>query len=310
MNLQQLQYIVAVDDHRHFADAAKACFVTQPTLSMMIHKLEDELDTTLFDRSKQPVVPTDIGAKVIAQARVVLRETGRITDILQAEKQEVKGSLKLGIIPTLAPYLLPLFVKQFMQQYPAVELLISELTTDTIIGKLKHDQLDAALLATPLNDRDLLEHPLFYEKFLVYADGDEIKKLPAAIDPIDLQGENLWLLDEGHCFGVQLGNLCKLQEADESRHFHYRAGSIETLIQMVDRVGGITVIPELSTPHLTEAAKKRLRQFTQPSPVREVSLVTYRHFAKKHMLEALKDTLTSHLPSYILANQPDGMVEF
>lgn len=309
MNLQQLQYIVAVDDHRHFASAAKACFVTQPTLSMMIHKLEEELDVTIFDRSKQPVVPTEIGEKLIDQARVVLKEQQRIGDILTEEQEEIKGTLKLGIIPTLAPYLLPLFIKPFMQQYPAVELMISELTTENIINKLKQDQLDAAILATPLNEKDLLEQPLFYEKFMVYADPKELKLLAREVQPEDLPVEKLWLLGEGHCFGVQLGNLCKLQEEDQKQQFHYRAGSIETLIQMVDRVGGITVIPELSTPHLSATAKMQLRQFTQPYPVREVSLVTYRHYTKKRLLQVLQETLLANLPKQVLQNTADGRVD-
>lgn len=310
MNLQQLQYIVAVDDHRHFASAAKSCFVTQPTLSMMIHKLEDELDVTIFDRSKHPVVPTEIGEKLIAQARIVLKETSLMNEILTAEKQEITGTLKLGIIPTIAPYLLPLFIKPFLQQYPAIELLISELTTENILNKLKNDQLDAAILATPLHDKDLMEHPLFYESFVVYADQDHLARLPEQIDPLDLQVEDLWLLDEGHCFGVQLGNLCKLREANENSRFQYRAGSIETLIQMVDRVGGITVIPELSTPNLSAEGKQKLRSFSGMVPVREVSIVTYRHFAKRRLLEVLKETITTQLPKSMLNSSAKAVIEF
>lgn len=210
MNLQQLEYIVAVDITRHFVSAAERCFVTQATLSMMIKKLEEELGVVIFDRSKQPVVPTETGQRLIEQAQTILHEINRMKEIVQEEKDEVRGTLKLGIIPTLAPYLLPLFLRAFMKKYPLVNLQIFEMITDTAIQKLKQNELDIAIMATPVNNPALREEPLFYEQFVVYASSDEkLMKKYLLADDIDVN--RLWLLEEGHCLRSQVINLCELK---------------------------------------------------------------------------------------------------
>ncbi|HEX3009979.1 MAG TPA: LysR substrate-binding domain-containing protein, partial [Bacteroidales bacterium] len=212
MNLQQLEYIIAVDAHRHFATAAEKCFVTQPTLSMMIQKLEDELGVKIFDRNKQPVTPTEIGSTVISQAQKVVLETNRIKEMIAESKGELKGEFKLGIIPTIAPYLLPRFLKSFTEQYPLITLKISELTTSSLLAKLEQKQLDAAILASPVTSPTINVYPLFFEKFMIYASANYKSKVHDLFQPADLDVNKLWLLQEGHCMRSQVLNLCDLKK--------------------------------------------------------------------------------------------------
>lgn len=297
MNLQQLEYIKAVDTHRHFVKAAKACYVTQATLSMMIQKLEEELGAKIFDRSKQPVVPTEIGGKIIAQARRVLSERDKISNLIEDERGIISGELRLGIIPTLAPYLLPLFLKEFAQAYPQVKLIISEHTTNTITELLKAARLDAAILATPLSDASIHEQPLFYEKYFLYVSAKEKGFDKQYVLPKHIDINRLWLLEEGHCMRAQILNLCELKKQHGAEDtLHYEAGSIETLKNIVDKNFGITIIPELATTNLSAAQAKRLRYFKPPTPVREISIVTHREYLKTKLIEALKVTIVAAIP--------------
>lgn len=297
MNLQQLEYIVAVDNFRHFATAADKCFVTQPTLSMMIRKLEEELDVQIFDRSRQPVVPTEAGEQVIAQARAILSEASRMKELVSALKGEITGEIKIGVIPTLAPYLLPLFLPNFMKQYPGVKVKIVENTTEQIIEKIKHNALDAGLLATPLGDPAILENPLFYEQFVVFsAKGEDILEKNFVLQD-DLDFQKLWLLEEGHCLRAQVVNLCELQENEEaSRQLDYEAGSIETLKKMVLANKGMTVLPELALRDMSKAELEHIRYFEQPAPVREISLVTYRLYTKRRLVDAICEQILAAIP--------------
>jgi LysR family transcriptional regulator, hydrogen peroxide-inducible genes activator len=302
MNLQQLEYIVAVDTLKHFSAAAAKCNVTQPTLSMMIQKLEEELDVKIFDRSKQPVQTTEIGQTVIDQARMILGEAGNLKKLVAQQKGTISGELRIGIIPTLAPYLLPLFLNQFLKKYPLLKLKISELTTDQIIERLNAQHLDAGILATPLKNPTLQELPLFYEQFVVYASQAEKMMKKKYLLAADIDVNRLWLLEEGHCLRSQVVNLCELKRKEALlQNLDYEAGSIETLRKMVDLNNGITILPELALRDLTKAQLKNIRYFKSPAPVREVSIVTYRYFVKYHLIEALKKE--------ILANIPKEMIE-
>ncbi len=292
MNIQQLEYILAIEEHQSFSKAADAKFISQPALSMMVQKLEEELDIKLFDRSKKPIVPTSIGLPILEQARVVLREVSKLHEINRAQKETLQGELSFGIIPTLAPYLLPVFLKPFLKKYPFVHLKIYEYTTDAIVEALKAGRLDAGLLVTPLPHKFLKETPLFNETFFVYAQ-DEYKKnflLPEDIDP-----DELWLLEEGHCLRSQILNLCELRKKS-SAQFEFEAGSIDTLIKMVDHQGGVTIVPELATFTMSKKQQKHLWPFAPPVPVREVSIVTHRDFVKKSLIDALKETVLENLP--------------
>jgi LysR family transcriptional regulator, hydrogen peroxide-inducible genes activator len=297
MNLQQLEYIVAVNTHRHFARAAEHSFVTQPTLSMMIQKLEEELGVKIFDRKKQPVVATREGEEIIDRAREVLAAAGRLKAFASELKGEISGDLRLGIIPTLAPYLLPLFLKPFSERHPQLNIYIKEMVTDEIMARLITGELDMGILATPLQHPQLREHHLFYEEFFAYASRNEklLKKKLLLPKEIDLQ--HLWLLEEGHCLRNQVFNLCELKKNESKKNnLHYEAGSIETLINLVDKYEGQTIVPHLATLNLRPAQQKNVRQFTDPKPVREISLVVLDSYPRKKLLTNLAAQIKQVVP--------------
>ena len=304
MTLVQLEYIIAVDQYRHFAAAAASCFVTQPTLSMQVQKLEEELGLKLFDRSKQPVVPTEYGFEIIEQARRIIMEREALLEIIEAKKGVIRGEFRIGIIPTLAPYLLPLFIQSFTSKYPLIRLQITELTTSSLIAKLKDDKIDAGILVTPLHENGIKETPLFYEEMLAYVSKTNKAFKKTYMLPVDIDPEKLWLLEEGHCFRSQIMNLCELRKKSEyGIQFEYEAGSLETLRRMVDLYDGVTILPELATIDMTVEQKVHLRNFRQPVPVREVSLVVHRTFVKKRLVEAMKQEIMDHIPEKIRKNK-------
>ncbi|MEI7736427.1 MAG: LysR substrate-binding domain-containing protein [Ferruginibacter sp.] len=310
MTITQLEYIVAVDTHRHFATAAAQCFITQPTLSMQIQKLEDKLGSKIFDRSKQPVIPTEIGAEIIHQSRIILNEVKKIDQLITDKKGIVQGELKIGIIPTLAPYLLPLFLQSFLKKYPAVTIKVKEMTTDIIVEKLKAGRIDAGLLVTPLLENSITEYPLFYEELVAYVSKKNAayKKNYVLADDIDLK--ELWLLEEGHCFRSQIVNLCELKkQTKEQSNFEYEAGSVETLRKMVELNNGVTILPELATLDFTGRQQSMIRHFKNPAPVREVSLVTHRDFIKKKLIDALKEAILATLPAKISLNKNKNLIK-
>ena len=297
MNLQQLEYILAVDKHRHFARAAESSFVTQPTLSMMIQKLEDELGIKIFDRSRQPVVPTAEGEEILAMARRILSEVSLMKEYTAELKGEVSGTLHLGIIPTLAPYLLPLFIKPLAEKHPQLTLYIKEMVTDEIINKLHSGELDMGILATPLHEAGLEEHPLFYEEFLAYASRNEKLRKKKYLAPQQIDPSQLWLLEEGHCLRNQVLNLCELKKKEiPAQNLHYEAGSIETLINLVDKYEGITIIPKLAAQELSATQQKNLIPFTEPRPSREVSLVIREGYPRKKVLESVREEIDKAVP--------------
>jgi LysR family hydrogen peroxide-inducible transcriptional activator len=310
MTLVQLEYIVAVDTYRHFALAAEKSFVTQPTLSMQIQKLEEELGVKIFDRSKQPVVPTEVGEEIIEQARRLLNQAQVIKEIISNKRGELAGELRLGVIPTLAPYLLPLFLKGFLLRYPKVKLRVIELTTENIAQDLKKSKLDAGLLVTPLNDVRLKEQVLFYEELVAYVSRSNTLFEKKYVLPKDIDLDRLWLLEEGHCFRSQILNLCELRSTlPEGRAFEYEAGSIETLRRMVEQDNGVTIIPELATLDLSAKQQKLVRYFDSPPPVREVSLVTHRDYVKKRLIEVLKEEILLALPEKVRRNENARVVQ-
>ena len=309
MTLVQLEYIVALDTARHFAQAAEICHVTQPTLSMQINKLEQELGVKIFDRSKQPVLPTIAGMEIIEKARQIIADRDALLESIQSKKGVVNGELKIGIIPPLAPYLLPLFVTSFTKRFPAVKLMVVELTTQLLISHLREGKIDAGILVTPLQEAGINEDVLFYEELVAYVSRNNLAYSKDYILPKDIDTDKLWLLEEGHCFRSQIVNLCELRKKTKiSGHFEYEAGSIDTLRRMVDLNDGITIIPELATLDMSFKQQQCLRHFKSPAPMREVSMAVHRHFVKKKLIEVLKQEILKVVPQKIRKNKNNLVV--
>jgi LysR family hydrogen peroxide-inducible transcriptional activator len=309
MTFVQLEYIVAVDTYRHFATAAGHCFVTQPTLSMQVQKLEEELGLKVFDRSKQPVIPTEAGRAIIEQARRILSEKQLITEIVQEKKGILTGELRIGIIPTLAPYLLPLFVQNFSAKYPQIKLVVNELTTGLVVTQLREGRIDVGVLVTPLQENGIREQVLFYEELLVYVSRKNAAYKKTYMLAQDIDPSKLWLLEEGHCFRSQIVRLCELRKASkEGSHFDYEAGSLETLRRMVELNDGITILPELAALDLTGRQQQLIRHFKRPAPMREVSLVVHRDFVKQRLVQALHQEILRSIPEKIRQNKNQNVV--
>lgn len=307
MTIVQLEYAVAVDTYRSFVLAAEKCFVTQPTLSMQIQKLEEHLGVKLFDRSRQPVVPTEIGVEIIEQARKILQESYKIKEIIEERKGEIAGELKIGVIPTIAPYLLPRVIGGFIEKYPKVKLTVSELTTESIIHQLKVGLLDCGILATPLDEPTLNERPVFYENFVSYLSKNSPTFKKKTLTPNDLDIDDLWLLNEGHCLRNQVLNICKHKQSNHHA-LDYNTGSIETLIKMVDLNNGITILPELSLQDFSVKQMDKVRYFKSPEPSREVSIVTHKNFIKKRVIDALEAEILNSVPKRMKSKKKKEIV--
>lgn len=296
MTIQQLEYVIAIAETGSFNDAAARCFVTQPTLSMQVKKLEDDLEIKLFDRNVHPVMLTDTGKDFVLRARRIVLESRSLLEFVRSGKNEVSGSLMIGIIPTLSPYLLPLFAGKFLRAYPKVELSVSEYTTEEIIGRIKSGQLDAGILATPLNESGVLERPMFYEEFVAYLSPEHSLSTKKVLGADDLSGEDTWILHEGHCFRNQVLNFCKFKGMGQHSRLHYESGSILALKKMVETEQGLTVLPELSVRDFTKKEMDRVRYFRTPAPVREISLITSRFPVKERLLDLLEKKIISVVP--------------
>ncbi len=291
MTITQLQYVLAVAEYKNFTLAAEKCFVTQPTLSMQIQKIEEELNILIFDRSKKPIQLTDIGQKIVNQAKNIVSEAGKIKDIVEFQKGFIGGEFRLGIIPTIMPTLLPMFLNNFIKKYPKVKLIIEELNTDEIIVRLKNGHLDAAIAATPLEDEKIKEIVLYYEPFVAYIPTSHIISQKNEIEISDLNLDDILLLQDGHCFRDGILNLCKNQEISSKNSFQLESGSFETLIKLADEGLGTTLLPYLHTLDLKEKDKSKLKEFKDPKPAREVSLIYPKSELKIHIIDALRNTI-------------------
>jgi LysR family hydrogen peroxide-inducible transcriptional activator len=311
ITLTQLEYIVALDTFRNFGKAAENCFITQPTLSMQIKKLEEDLEVIIFDRSQQPLIPTDIGCQIINQARIVLQESEKINSIIKEHKNLISGELKIGIIPTLAPYLLPLFIGNYKRRYPNINIQVEELTTANIIDHLHRDLLDVGILVTPLKEDRINEKPVFYEGMLLYLHDEHPLATKKNIKLKDIATPEIWLLSDGHCFRDQVINLCAFKGAvNTALPFHFEAGSLETIMNIVDKEGGLTIIPELATLGMSESRFDHVRKFSDINPLREVSLVYSRHFAKYKLIELLWKEIVASMPEKLLQKDRGTIVEW
>jgi LysR family hydrogen peroxide-inducible transcriptional activator len=302
MTITQLQYVLAVAEYQNFTLAAEKSFVTQPTLSMQIQKLEDELDVLIFDRSKKPIQLTEVGKKIVAQAKNIVNESDRIKDIVEQDKGFVGGTFNLGIIPTVMPTLLPMFLKNFIKKYPKINLRIQELSTESIIQNLEDGHLDAAIAATPLQNNNLKERPLYYEPFVAYIPENHRLHENNKITTSDLKINDILLLEDGHCFRDGVINLCNDPKNYDDDRFQLESGSFETMIKLANEGLGMTLLPYLHTLDIKEEEKQYLHYFNEPTPAREVSLIYHKSELKLHIIEALRDVISGIIRGAIAFN--------
>lgn len=311
MTITQLQYIVAVDECKSFAKASEKCFVTQPTLSMQIKKLEEQLNVVLFDRTKKPVRPTEIGKRIIEQARVSLNELKRIQNIIEIKEGDCSGELRVGIIPTVSPYLLPLFAHSFLEKHSDLQLSIEETISEDIIYKLYNNELDAGILVTPLSSPDLIETPLYYEPFVAYMPNGNPLSSEAKIKFNQLDLTDMWLLKEGHCFRNQVLNMCGENLLEKNKNaLLLESGSLETLRRIVEKQYGYTLLPELATSEFSSEQKSYVKEFSDPKPVREVSLIINRRFMRRKVIEELKRSILQNIPPHLITKGNNEVVHW
>ena len=296
MTLQQLEYIVALDIERNFVRAAQRSFITQPGITLQIQKLENELGVILFDRSKKPLIPTEIGQKVLEQARAALREAKRIHDLVSDYNEKPAGLIRLGILPTIAPYLLPLFINDFIQKYPAISVQVSEAQTETLVRQLEDDEIDAAIFATPVAAKNLSAKILFFEEMRVFVSREHPFYKLKSIAPQSLTVNELWLLSMGNCFRNQVVTICSHAQKEGRESFRYESESIESLKRIVTLQKGLTVIPELAAMQLPEVERIMVKKFEGIPPVREISLVLNRIYLKKRLIDTLFEAILSAVP--------------
>ncbi len=308
ITLQQLDYIIAVDKYRHFVTASEKCFVTQPTLSMQIKKLESDLEVTIFDRSKQPIVPTLLGQKIIEQAKEIIFQSKKINEIIINDKTAVNGELSIGIIPSLSPYLLPRFIGNLSKKYSDLTISVTEMLTEDIILALKSDDLDVGILVTPLNEKGIFEKRLFYEEMKLYVNPNHEFANSTTINSNEIATDNLWLMSKGNCFRTQVVNLCDYNsKLEEKKHFKFESGSLETIINLVNTEGGYTILPELAAKNSSQAGI--LRSFTNTKPLREVGLAFSRTNVKSKLLEILSVEIINSVPKHMI-KKGEGEVVF
>ncbi len=305
MNVQQLEYIVALYQHGNFAKAAEKCFVTQPTLSMMIKKLEEELNIILFDRNKNPLEPTEEGVCIIQKAQKILNEIEEIKYLAKSSKNKHQGKLKIGIIPTIAPYLFPLFLKSFTKKYPKIHLEIYEITTTEIIEQLHKGLIDIGILATPLHEKILIEKKLFIEKFYLYTSEKQLQK-KKRIHIKDIKNTELLILREGHCLRNQVLDIC---QSVPDTPIQFVAGNLDTIIKLIDFNGGTTIVPELVLKYLTKQQLKNIVPFENPLPSREISIVQNKLFIKENLINLLYDYIISVLKSVLSESEKVKIIQ-
>jgi LysR family hydrogen peroxide-inducible transcriptional activator len=305
MNLQQIEYLIALDKYRNFSVAAKNLFITQPALTIQIKNLEEELEIEIFDRNKKPIVPTEIGRELIEQAQILRKNTEKFKDIVSEFKADISGELRIGIIPTVAPYIVPRFVNNFIKKYPKINLTFREIISEEILLQLKDGTLDAGILVTPFPMEKTIVFPLYYERFFTYISKGHALSKKRSITTSQLDLQDLWLLEEGNCFRNQIINICtKNSEYNNDSKFKYESVSIDSLMKIVDNSNGITVIPEFAKLLLPKENQKMVKSFSDYYPVREVSLIIERTFLKRSLIEKLKEEIIKSVPSKML--KPTG----
>ena len=297
MTLQQMEYIVAVDKYRHFVRAAESCNVTQSTLSSLIQKLETELDVTIFDRTQHPVAPTPIGEQIIAQARVILYNSSQMGELVASHKGCAIGDIRLGTVSTIAPFILPQMFRYISDNHSDIHIHVEEARMETIKQKLLRAELDVAILPTPVADEALLEIPIFHEHYYAYISPEDTLYNKEQLKTGELTADNIWMLGESYCPNTGQFPFCI---SDMTNISIYVAGSIETLIRIVDNNGGYTIIPELQLPLMDETRRANVRELIDPTPGREIAFVVRKDFVKERMINILADAIKSIIPDHML----------
>lgn len=303
MNIQQLEYLIAVDKYKHFGKAAQSCFITQPTLSAMIQKFEDELDVKVFDRTTHPIRTTDVGIQLIEKARLVIDAVNDLKNQASLLNNVLAGKLNLGIIPTTSSYILPDEIFSFLQNNPKIELSVKEMTTDSIIKGLKSGELDAGIISTPYEAAsEFYQHFLFNEELMIYS-SEKITK-DTFVLPEEIDSNKVWLLEEGNCLRTQVENICMLKENSlKPKNLDFLASNVNTLIQMVDKVGGITIVPELAVSQMSKDQSEKIMRFRKPFPSREISLIYYKPTYKQKILDEMATSIKKSLEDKLNYNK-------
>ena len=291
MNIQQIQYIVALDKFKSFSKAAEACFITQATLSTMVKKLEEELDVIIFDRKTNPIITTESGQKIIAEAQKIVLHINKLKDVSSEIRGNIEGELNIGIIPTVASNLMHRIIPVLTSKFPNLKLNFQEITTENIIRKLKDDLLDVGIVSTPLNIKELEEEIMYYEKLLVF--GTLTNSNTKYLSPKEISNEKVWLLEQGNCLTDQIINVCSLNTKKMENNLNFQPNSFDSLVNIVTNLKGLTLIPELYFNDLSEDKKAMVKDFTKPYPVREISMVYYRPYAKLRLIEAVSNEIKS-----------------
>ncbi len=310
MNIQQLEYLIAVDKYKHFGKAAQACFITQPTLSAMIQKFEDELDVKVFDRTTHPIRTTDVGSQIIAHAKTIIDSVNDLRNKANLLNNILGGKINLGIIPTVSTYILPTEIFDFLREHPKVEMNIKENTTENIIKSLKTGELDAGIIATPYDAaNEFYQDFLFNEELMLYS-SEGATKHDTYVVPEEIDEEKVWLLEEGNCLRTQFENICHLKENSlKPKNLDFLASNINTLIQMVDKVGGITILPEMATYQLSENQNNKVMRFRKPYPFREISIIYYKPTYKQKIIDELVTSIRSSVEKKLnFSKSPEDFV--
>lgn len=310
MNIQQLEYLIAVDKYKHFGKAAQACFITQPTLSAMIQKFEDELDVKIFDRTTHPIRTTDVGIQIIDEAKKIMDHVNELRNKANLLNNILGGKINLGIIPTVSTYILPSVIFDFLKKNEKIEMNIKEMTTESIIKSLKSGELDAGIISTPYDAAAEFSHDFLFNEELMLYSADASQKKDTFVVPEEIDVKKVWLLEEGNCLRTQFENICHLKENTlKPGNLDFTASNINTLVQMVDKVGGISILPELAVEQLSAEQKAKVVRFRKPFPYREISVIYYKPTYKQKIIEELVQFIRQSLAQKLNFNKlPEDFV--
>lgn len=307
MTFNQLQYALALSKHTNFKRAAEHLDISQPALSLQIQKLEEEIGFKLFNRTSNPITTTEDGKVFLIKAQEIISGVKQLQNFTSEIKEDFSGKLTVGIIPTLAPFLVPLFIESIEREYPDLQLVIREQITENVINNIRNGELDVGIISTPIDIHGVTSIPLFYERFYVYATGEDISNSEYRLE--DIKSHRLWLLDEGNCFRDQINNFCDLKSIREGKRFIYQSNSIDALIRIVDTKGGVTILPELTSLCLNEYQEENLKVISGPPKAREISMVVTNNYDKQRYIHVLGDHIRKNIPHHMLEKQDYEIVD-